>query len=110
MVNCARVMHHVPGRIRMKMPHAKGNEHLLAKIKEFLSPLPGVKDVEVNPITGSVIVYYNAALYDNFQQALDKYSERAKLFSLPESAGVKGKTTTKEIIAKTEAEAEFLSE
>jgi hypothetical protein len=74
----AQIVHHVPGRIRLRLPRAKGKSALLEQIKEALSPRPGVRSVAVNPTTGSVIINYDAPLFD-FNKQLAEHKE---LFTL----------------------------
>lgn len=102
----AQVTHHIPGRMRVKLPHAKGNRALLESVKKSISPLPGVRGVEVNPTTGSVLVHYDPKGPEDCASQLTAHAEREKLFMLaaPEL------TETDQIAAKIEAEAEFLAE
>jgi hypothetical protein len=78
----AYVIHHIPGRMRLKLPHAKGNPAWLQRIKESISPQPGIKHVEINPTTGSVLIQYDPEGPDNFNKRLAQYAEHEKLFAL----------------------------
>jgi hypothetical protein len=102
----AHVVHHIPGRVRVKLPHAKGNRALLEHVKQSISPQPGVRQVEVNPATGSVLVHYDPELHEEFHDRLAGHAAGEDLFALkpPEL------TEADEIAAKIEAEAEFLAE
>ena len=106
MIYRAHVTHHIPGRVRVKMPHAKGNPEMLNRVKAAISPQPGVRSVEVNPATGSVLVRYDPELHENYQASLAEHAERTQLFEIkpPEL------TEADEIASKIEAEAEFLAE
>src|SRR5262249_62132067 len=53
-----KIVHQVPGRIRMKIPAANGDEGQLASYKEVPSLLPGVEGIDINPVTGSIILKY----------------------------------------------------
>jgi hypothetical protein len=55
------VAHAMPGRVRLKVDKVKGNPAFARKAQEKLSRMPGVKGVEVKPLTGSVLIYYDAA-------------------------------------------------
>jgi cation transport ATPase len=101
----ARVAHHVRGRIRVQFPRAKGNRRFLQQVQEFLSPMDGVNRVEINPITGSVIVHYDHS-HTDIHQKLAKHAEDAGMFSLapPELSEVDV------LAANIEREAAFLSE
>jgi hypothetical protein len=54
-----RVVHHVPGRIRVQVPIIKKlSVATLKKLAEI--PIPeGIKDVRANPVTGSLVITYD---------------------------------------------------
>jgi hypothetical protein len=53
-------MHHVPGRLRIKIPHIKGKPSKDTEIRQLLSKLDGLEKVSVNIVTGSVVFYYDS--------------------------------------------------
>jgi hypothetical protein len=55
------VVHTMPGRVRLKVDKVKGNPAFAQKAQDKLSRVPGIKSVEAQPLTGSVLVYYDAA-------------------------------------------------
>jgi hypothetical protein len=55
----AEVAHHTRGRVRLKIPAAKGNPGLLDQIKAAFSDVPGIEEIEVRPASGSVVMYYD---------------------------------------------------
>jgi hypothetical protein len=61
-----RIAHQVPGRIRMKVPSAKGEPELLAEIQRSFSVIPGIEEVVINPVTGSLVLKYDAEQHDDF--------------------------------------------
>src|SRR5580704_9274045 len=61
-----QIAHQVPGRIRMKVPSAKGNAEQLEQYKQTLSLIPGIEQVDVNPETGSIILRYDPDRHDDF--------------------------------------------
>jgi cation transport ATPase len=61
-----QIAHQVPGRIRMKIPSAKGNPELLEEIQKTFSVIPGIEEVRVNPETGSVVLKYDTDRHDDF--------------------------------------------
>ena len=61
-----QIAHQVPGRIRMKIPSAKGDPVLLEEIQKTFSAIPGIEQVVVNPQTGSVVLRYDADQHDEF--------------------------------------------
>ena len=59
-----RVVHHVPGRIRVQVPVIKKlSVATLKKLAEI--PIPeGIKDVRANPVTGSLVITYDPDHFD----------------------------------------------
>jgi copper chaperone CopZ len=53
-------MHNVPGRLRIKSPIIKNNKHVADELKKSLSTLHGIATVDINLITGSLLVNYNS--------------------------------------------------
>jgi copper chaperone CopZ len=51
----ARITHRTPERLRLKIPSRKGDYPYFDSLRRQLSNLPGVKSVEVNPMTGSLL-------------------------------------------------------
>ena len=82
MSNRAQIVHHIPGRIRIRLPHARGNHALLEQIKQKLSPRPGVRGVAVNPATGSIVIRYDPELHPDYRADLATHAAREKLFAL----------------------------
>jgi hypothetical protein len=56
-----RVVHASPGRIRLKIAEVKDNPALAGEIRQRLATARGVRHVETTPLTGSVLVLYDAA-------------------------------------------------
>jgi len=54
----AYILHHIPGRLRIRVPEAKHNQALLEKLREALLSAPGVEAVDCNPLTGSMLIHY----------------------------------------------------
>jgi hypothetical protein len=101
----ARVAHHVRGRIRVKLPRAKGDHRFLQQVQQFLSPMEGVQRVDINPITGSVVVHYDRS-HTDIHERLAKHAEDAGIFSLapPEISEIDV------LAANIEREAAFLAQ
>ena len=53
-----RVVHAIPGRIRLKIPMISQDPRLASDIEERLSRIDGVRRVETSPVTGSVLVFF----------------------------------------------------
>src|SRR5580704_2636799 len=82
MTSDAHIVHHIPGRLRLKIPQAKGNAAFLDQVKTALSPIQGVRGIEVNPTTGSVLVHYDPEDFDDFHQDVHDHASRADLFAV----------------------------
>ena len=54
----ARIVHHVPGRLRIKLRDVPVEAAYLADVKRVLGTLPGVSSVHVNPTSASIVVAY----------------------------------------------------
>lgn len=52
-------IHDVPGRLRLKSPLIKGNKNAEHELKKALGTMVGVATVDINLITGSLLVNYN---------------------------------------------------
>ena len=55
-----QVVHAIPGRIRLKVARVRTNPALAQEIQVRLAAVRGISRVEVNPITASVLVIYEA--------------------------------------------------
>uniref|UniRef100_A0A832EDB8 Cation transporter n=1 Tax=Desulfacinum infernum TaxID=35837 RepID=A0A832EDB8_9BACT len=58
------LVHHVPGRVRIKVPTIRYSPGGVPMIRDLLESLPGVEKVVCNPVTGSVVVYYDQNAID----------------------------------------------
>jgi cation transport ATPase len=99
------IAHQVRGRVRMKIPAAKGNPDLLRQISETFATVPGIEHIAVNPATGSMVVHYDANQHDEFHGQLQRHCgpARGNGYRPP-------RTEIDELTNKIEAEAEFLSQ
>ncbi len=51
--------HHVPGRLRMRIPDLKMRPALAAQLAESVRGLPGIHAVETNSFTGGLLIHYD---------------------------------------------------
>src|SRR5437763_896313 len=79
----ARLVHHVPGRLRLCVDAAKRDSARLSAIQEGLRVLPGVRQVSFNPTLGTLVIAYDPALSTTFAQSLAGYASANALFDLP---------------------------
>ena len=98
-----QIAHQTPGRVRMKVPSAKGNPDLLREIGETFGMIPGIERVTVNEVTGSVILHYNTDHHATFHNGL---SQRFLSGSQPYQPPT---TEIDNLARKIEDEAEFLA-
>ena len=54
-----KVVHALRGRVRLKVAAVKGHPEAAKKIQEKLAAVPGIRQVEANPISGSLLVHYD---------------------------------------------------
>ncbi|MFZ0051456.1 MAG: HMA2 domain-containing protein, partial [Desulfobaccales bacterium] len=54
-----RVAHALPGRVRLKVAKIKGNRALASQAQEKLAKVPGIRQVEAKPDTGSLLIHYD---------------------------------------------------
>ena len=54
----AFVTHQTPNRLRLKIPSKKGDVTFFSGLKELLSGYPGIEQVQVNPVTGSMLLLH----------------------------------------------------
>ncbi len=73
-----KVVHHVPGRIRVQVPIIKKlSVGTLKKLAEM--PIPeGIKDVRANPVTGSLVITYDPDHFD-IEKYLKKMMEDSEI-------------------------------
>jgi chromate transport protein ChrA len=60
-------LHHVPGRLRLKARSLKSSEDKAAEIRALCTQLPGIKAIELNTLTGSLLVRYDKASVNSTQ-------------------------------------------
>ena len=99
------IAHQIPGRIRMKVPSAKGNPEQLDGYKAILGAIPGIESIETNPETGSIVLRYDPNAHDAFHANFGRH--------VNEHHGQHHRPPTNEIdaLANTiEREAEYLAE
>jgi hypothetical protein len=54
-----KVIHALPGRVRLKVPRVKGNQTLARRAERKLAKVPGIKQVEAKANTGSLLLHYD---------------------------------------------------
>ena len=70
MSRSAIVVHHVPGRMRLRVPSAKGDAQTLQEVRQSLSSLRGIADIRGNALIGTLVIEYDRALFPEFPHQL----------------------------------------
>jgi hypothetical protein len=100
----AKLAHHVPGRLRVKIPAAIGDNGVLESLKQVFAGVGGVDSVVVKPLSGSLILQYdpkrNAEMKSRFA------SWQHEQITL---CGGRPGDEVEEIAQKIQVEAEFLA-
>jgi hypothetical protein len=52
-------IHHVAGRLRVRVPAVKGSSENAARVKDLLQAVEGVSAAEPNLTTGSIVIHYD---------------------------------------------------
>lgn len=59
----ARPTSAIPGRLRLKAAEVKNNPSLAHQVEERICSLDGVHRVHVNPVTGSLLIFYDVGRF-----------------------------------------------
>jgi hypothetical protein len=57
----ARIVHHVAGRMRIKVMGVAGESEFFAAVQQVIGTLSGVESVRVNPSSSSIVIDYKPA-------------------------------------------------
>jgi len=71
-------IHHVRGRLRVRTPELKRNDEKARAVQQTIATERGIRSVEVNVLTGSLLVYYDPKLL-NAEAVLATIRDRGKL-------------------------------
>jgi hypothetical protein len=86
MILKAHVAHHIPGRLRLKIPDLKGNAFGLGKLQRSISSVPSVTMVEINALTGSVLVRYRCGEWEKLLLELSRVELDETIFEMNEKS------------------------
>ncbi|HWP49555.1 MAG TPA: hypothetical protein VNM22_20520 [Candidatus Limnocylindrales bacterium] len=76
----AYIVHSTTERLRIKIPSKRGDEVYFSSLKTLFSTYPGIKKLEVNPLTGSILFVHTGDTRD--WKALAAYAQKNNLFQL----------------------------
>ncbi len=114
----AHLVHATYGRVRLRVPAARGNAGLLGEIRAAFDGHVGVDKVEVKPAAHSVVIYYDAEHHADIGALFASLGTTKAPARLPKMNGSHPhhemhhapKTELDEKLSKFEEEAEFLAE
>jgi Heavy metal associated domain 2 len=98
----AKVAHHVPGRLRVKIDAA--NPALLESVKQAFAGVPGIDAIIVKPDSGSLVLHYDPRLEAEIEARFATHSR-----GHVEVGGERPGDEIEALARKLEAEAEFLA-
>lgn len=82
MLPAAYVAHGIPQRTRMRIPAQRGNHDYFRRLAKALERLPGILEVETNPLTAGLLLRHDIPLDE-----IGAFAEAQELFALsPELA------------------------
>lgn len=94
----AQICHRIPGRVRVKIPRRRYDEAYFLRVQDELARCSYVASVDVNPSTGSVLVFHHGGL-----DSVVEFARRKQLFELtsfhPPKTIPLGKRTSLELAA-----------
>jgi hypothetical protein len=107
----AHIVHQMPGRVRIKIPSARGNPDLLEEVRHSFDGVPGLHEVVTKPDSGSIVLLYDPEITADLDEQLRKRWKQAlptlkvKARHPRELPGNEFETVSRQL----EAEAEFLA-
>lgn len=75
-----KIVHAIPGRIRLKVTSVRDNPTLAGELQQRLTSLQGVRRVEANPQTGSVLILYEATAFASAEAVQELAQPLAEIF------------------------------
>lgn len=80
--SAAVVVHHVAGRVRIRVETARRNPARLEQIRDSIANIEGVHNVSANVALGTLTVHYEPGLFTKLIQRLREQGSKMDLFSL----------------------------
>ena len=77
-MRAAHIVHHIPGRIRLKLQGAQKDRALLQRLEGVLGEIPYVNRVRVNELTGSIILEYDRSRFSDMIDHASLRTQRAE--------------------------------
>lgn len=79
-IGSIKIVHAIPGRMRLKVADVRENPTLAGELQQRLTSLPGVRTVEVNARTGSVLILYEATAFASPEALQELAKPLAEIF------------------------------
>jgi cation transport ATPase len=96
-------VHHIPGRLRIRLPKSRRSPRLYRELQDFVQGLGGVRHVEINPTTGSILVHYEPESHEQVRSMVHSAATSDE-FQMPPGLG-----DADQLAETIEKEAEFLA-
>jgi hypothetical protein len=90
MLPTAEVVHHVRGRVRLRLPGAKRSPGLLERVRLSILTMPGVIHADAHPLTSSIVVLYRSFDPQKFVCELEQLGRAERLFDLQQPKAAPG--------------------
>lgn len=71
MIPVAHIEHHLPGRVRLRIPSKRGEATFFERVVKELSKHPAIWELVASPLTGSITLQYSEPLQAIVDAALD---------------------------------------
>jgi hypothetical protein len=65
-----KIVHTIPGRVRLKIPQLKNNPDLAGDIRQRVSGIRGIRRIEAYPLTGGLVVLYDLGQLPSLESLL----------------------------------------
>jgi hypothetical protein len=75
-----KIVHAIPGRVRLKVAKLRNNPPLARVIQERLGAVRGIQGVEATPLTGSVLVLFDPQVVTAHESLMNLSETLADLF------------------------------
>jgi hypothetical protein len=82
----AEVVHHIAGRMRIRIPMAKREAALMESIRNSIKNFRGVREVSANPSLGTLLIRYDPVLFEEAIPSITEQASKTELFALHSSA------------------------
>lgn len=86
----ALVAHRLPGRLRLRLSALKNDAHALSEVASRVQAVPGIRGVEINVVTGSLLAHYEGKEAEVIQAIAERCGLRLTAMAAP-TTGLRGR-------------------